>query len=164
MTGLNENETCSLRVQLYSAKGLLKWLVKATFILFASNFYTKCVQSAIQNLFLMYIWNQRIKIDSLPPPTSSAGIEIKHARQCTCWQLSYCFDGFVLLEQIWTLFEERSRHWIAFNCVGFVWDREQDWTEVLICYWCQLLAWLSLCIHHLCSVTIFFKVILHGCC
>lgn len=67
MTGLNGNETCSLRVQLCSAKGLLKWLLEATFILFASIFYMKYVQSASQNLFLMYIWNHRINIDSLPP-------------------------------------------------------------------------------------------------
>ena len=67
MTGLNENETHCLRMQLCSAEGLLKWLLRATFILCASNFYMKYVQSASQNFFCMYIWNLRIKLDSLPP-------------------------------------------------------------------------------------------------
>lgn len=67
MTSLNENETHYLRMRLCSAKGLLKWLLRATFILCASNFYKKYVQSARQNFFLMYIWNLRIKLDSLLP-------------------------------------------------------------------------------------------------
>lgn len=67
MAFLNENEIHSLGVQLCSAKGLLTWLLRAAFILCASNFYMKYVQSASQNLFLIYFWNYRIKIYSLPP-------------------------------------------------------------------------------------------------
>lgn len=148
MTVLNENETHTLGVQLCSAQGLFTWFLRDTFIQCASNFCMKCVQSASQNLFLMSFQNHRIKIDSLPPLHHLQGQKLSMPGNAVGDSFPFAFDESVLLEQISTNFEERNRHWIAFNCVCFVWDREKDRTIVAICYWCQLLACLSLCTHN----------------